>query len=130
MILTGWTTTRVFLTCVDSKYCETHRDFFQAQHDFVVCGEGKNDFSILKDVTELVPDLVVMEVDADPIPADNLNIAGSENKQARGSAFVVLERDDIQVEKEVLARGVDAVFEKDQVPTSLRENARAICKDS
>jgi DNA-binding NarL/FixJ family response regulator len=125
------TVTRVFLTSDDSNYCETLRDTFQAQHDFVVCGEGRNDIvAVLKDVVKLLPDLAVVEVQSEPIPEEDMEIAKAlKIIMPEVPLFLVMERDGVQVEKEVLSHGVDAVFEKDQVSTSLVENARAVCRE-
>jgi hypothetical protein len=41
--------------------------------------------------------------------------------------FLVAEKNGVEVEKEALACGIDAVFEKNHDFTSLVMNARAVC---
>jgi DNA-binding NarL/FixJ family response regulator len=69
---------RIFLTCDDIAFYERLRYCFQAETDFTVCGEARNDIEVMTKALALGPNLVVMEaartsVDAFEI-AEALNI--------------------------------------------------------
>jgi two-component system response regulator YesN len=120
---------RIFLTCDDVTFCEKLRHCFHAETDFVVCGEARNGIELLKKALALGPNLVVMEaartsVDAFEI-AEALKIIMPEVP-----LFLITDQHHVQAEKDVLSRGIDAVFEKAHDLTALVMNARAICDQS
>jgi CheY-like chemotaxis protein len=117
---------RVFLSCRDAAFSETLRNSFRAQSDFVVCGEAGNGVEAIQKVTDLLPDLVVLEIEK---PAkDGFEFAETLKLiMPRVPLFLVMEQQSAQAEKEALSHGIDAVFEKAQDLTSLVMNARAIC---
>jgi len=117
---------RVFLTCGDAAFCGTLRNCFEAESDFVVCGETKNGVEAIKKAMELLPDLVVLETQI--LPMDGFEVAETLKLiMPEIPLFLVMEQHCLETEKEALSRGIDAVFAKEDDLTSLLMNARAIC---
>jgi DNA-binding NarL/FixJ family response regulator len=117
---------RVFLTCRDPILCEALRNSLQAQGDLVICGEAKSGVEAIKNAMELLPDLVILEKELSPL--DGLEVAEALRLiMPDVPVFLVAEENGVEVEKEALACGIDAVFEKDYDFTSLVMNARAAC---
>src|ERR1700693_2251809 len=116
---------RVLLTCGDAALCETLRRSFQAQ-GFVVCGEATIGIQAIKKAMELLPNLVILEKELSPL--DGFEIAEALKLILPDvPLFLVAEEHDVEVEKEALSHGIDAVFDKDHDFTSLIMNARAVC---
>jgi len=120
---------RIFLTCDDIAFCERLRHCFHAETDFVICGEARNDIEVLKRALALGPNLVVMEAPRTSVDAfwiaEALKIIMPEVP-----LFLITDQHDVHAEKDVLSRGIDAVFEKAHDLTALVMNARAICDQS
>ena len=114
---------RVFLSCVDVQLCEKLRELFKDEGALAVC-ETAGGIDALKNVLELVPDLVIVELR--PRMPDELDIVEAiKTVLPNTPLFIVSDDDTIETEREALARGVDAVFEKNGLD-SLMQNARAV----
>lgn len=92
----------------------------------MVCGEATNSVEAIKRTMELLPDLVVLEMEMSPL--DGFEVAEAlKTIMPEIPVFIVAQEHSVEVEKEALSRGADAVFEKDHDFTALVMNARAVC---
>ena len=97
---------RVFLTVRDVAFCETLRNSFQSQGDFVVCGEAKTRVEAIKEAMELLPDLVILEMEMSPL--DGFEIAEALKLiMPDVPLFLLAERNGVESEKEALSHGID-----------------------
>jgi CheY-like chemotaxis protein len=117
---------RVFLSCGDAAFCDVLRSSFQSESDFVVCGETTSGVEAIKKTIELLPDLVVLEMEMSPL--DGFEAAEAiKLVMPEVPVFLIAGQHNVEVEKEAFSRGIDAVFEKGRDFTSLLMNARAVC---
>ena len=114
----------IFLSCQDRAYCGKLRAFFQIDPDFEICGEEPNGVKAAKEALRLQPDLVILEMEL--TLANDFYVAESiKTVLPKVPLFLVTDRHDQLFERRALARGVDAVFEKEEDVTPLLLNARA-----
>jgi DNA-binding NarL/FixJ family response regulator len=116
---------RVFLGCSDA-FCETLRNALQSQGGFVVCGETANGVELIKATMELLPDLVIVEMELPPL--DGFEVADALKLiMPNLPVFLLTEQYSSRAEKEALSVGIDAVFDKAHDLKALVMNARAVC---
>jgi DNA-binding NarL/FixJ family response regulator len=102
------------------------RRLFEAQTEFVVCGEAENGIEAVEKARELSPDLVVLDLSTRLI--NGLEAAQTLKQQTPGTPlFMLLRHYTVATEREALSRGICAVFAKDDDLTCLIPNARAVC---
>jgi DNA-binding NarL/FixJ family response regulator len=116
---------RVLLACGDMAFCESLREFFEAQKDLSVCAVTTSDADAVRKAIKCSPDLIILEMEFSSktgldIPAA-LKIA-----RPRIPVFLITSNIDVYAEKEALSQGVDAVFDKGQDFSSLLMNARSV----
>ena len=117
---------RVLLVCTESVLCERLRTAFRPHREFEIYGGVKNGVGTFEQVSEIHPDLVILQM------ADGPN-GGFEMAErlkrilARVPLFLVTQEHSMSVEKEAFLRGIDAVFKNDYDLTSLVMNAGAMC---
>jgi DNA-binding NarL/FixJ family response regulator len=117
---------RVFLTCGDATLFETLRKLFLAEGQFEICVEQRNGIEAILEAIDLYPDLIILGMDAPPI--DDFEIAEALKLILPDvQVFLATELRGMEVEKEALSRGIDAVFERDDDLKSLAMNARDVC---
>ena len=90
---------------------------------FQVCGKVEIGEEAVREAVELRPDIAILELAAE----DDLQ-AGNAFKQHIPSVplLLVAEEVSLETEKKALAHGVDAVFPKEDDPTALALNVRAL----
>jgi DNA-binding NarL/FixJ family response regulator len=110
---------RVFLAFDDASFGQRLFEDLNEQPDFQVCGKVE----IGEEAVELRPDIAIQELAAE----DDLQ-AGNAFKQHIPSVplLLVAEEVSLETEKKALAHGVDAVFPKEDDPTALALNVRAL----
>jgi DNA-binding NarL/FixJ family response regulator len=114
---------RVFLACDDEIFCERLCEYLSEQVDFEVCGKEAIRVEAVRKASELRPDIAILEMDAE----DNLEVANAFKRNIPDlPLLLVAEGVSLETEKKALAHGVDAVFPKQDDPTALAMNARAI----
>jgi len=114
---------RVFLTCHDPAFSQKLRMSFEAELGFEVCGDEEDGVEAIRKATALNPDLVILEIDANP--GNSFQVAEAfKLTLPEVPLFLVTAQNSMQAEKDALIRGVDAVFEKKDY-ASLLLNARA-----
>lgn len=117
---------RVFIACSDISLIRRLHDAFRSEDHFEVCGEAIYGAEPFGEAIRLHPDLVILELGSSPQEGFN---AAKALKKARPdlAIFLITDRHGVHEEKEALASGVDAVFEKDFDYKSMIMNARAAC---
>jgi len=102
------------------------RGLFEAQTEFMVCGEAENEIEAVEKARELSPDLIVLDL-------TTLLMSGFEAAQALKQAkpdvplFMITVDYTVATEREALSRGICAVFAKDDdLMNCLLPNARAV----
>ncbi len=116
---------RIFITCGDRAFCEKIQNSLNAQCEFVVCGCEKIGLQTIEKALQLLPDLIIIETDM--CAGDGLFVAESVKRLLPNTpVFLVTDTYSFGAEKESLSRGVDAVFQKGQV-SSLIKNVRGAC---
>jgi DNA-binding NarL/FixJ family response regulator len=118
---------RIFLVCDDLLFCKKLQDFFNLQDDFQVCGVSTTSASAIQDAGELLPDVAVLVMN----DVHDLNVTDTfEGVMPDLPLFLMTQTLDIETERKVLSRGVDAVFSADDDLAALVLNARGICNKS
>jgi DNA-binding NarL/FixJ family response regulator len=102
------------------------RHLFEAQTEFVVCGEAENGIEAVEKARALSPDLIVLDLST---PLINGFEAAQTLKQTAPDAplFMLIEHYTVAAEREALSCGVCAVFAKDDDLSCLIPNALAVC---
>jgi two-component system nitrate/nitrite response regulator NarP len=110
----------------NAEECGILRCLFDAQSDFVVCGEAENGSEAVAKARELSPDLIVLHL-------STLLLGALEAAQALKLAkpdvplFMITVDYTAATEREALSRGISAVFAKDdELKNCLLPNARAV----
>ena len=117
---------RVFLACDDEAYCTEICRELQDQHDSVVFAQKKYEFSAVRDAVEFVPDVVIFVA----FERDEPEITGAVKESLpHVPLFLVTERFSLEMEKDALSCGIEAVFQKEHDFVPLITNIRAM-KDS
>jgi len=117
---------RVLLACGDMAFCESLREFFEAQKDLSVCAVTTSDADAVRKAIKCSPDLIVLEIDQ-PAKSDFGISAALKIACPQIPVFLITSNIDVSAEKDALSHGVDAVFDKGQDFSSLLMNARAVC---
>ena len=109
-----------------AEECGILRCLFDAQTDFVVCGEAENGIEAVEKARELSPDLIVLDL-------STLLLGGLEAAQALKLAkpnvplFMITVNYTVATEREALSKGISAVFARDDdLKNCLLPNARAV----
>ena len=114
---------RVFLACDDQDYGNKICRQLQNQRNLVVFPQTEYGIPAIRNAVEFVPDVVIL-VASD---RDEREITGAVKSSLPDvPVFLVTERFSLEVEKDALSSGVEAVFEKHQDLESLITNVRAI----
>lgn len=105
------------------------RSLFEAQDEFVVCGEAENGVEAVEKATELSPDLIILNVSATLV--DGFEVAEIfKQTMPHVPLFLLTSHYNVVTERIALSCGICAVFAKDDDPHSLILNARAVCGDA
>lgn len=93
--------------------------------DIQVVGEAKNGVEALKLVTELLPNVLLLDVE---LPAmDGIEVANALQKQNRNTRILVLSAyDDDEYISEMLANGAAGYLIKDEAPERILEAVRGV----
>ena len=118
---------RVLLASGDAAFRRTLRNALSADGAFDVCGETKNRIEAIERAKELLPDLVILEMELPPMEDFRAAMALKLNMPKVPVFLVTEQHSSMEVEKAALSHGIDAVFEKGHDFTSLVMNARAVC---
>jgi len=114
---------RVFLACDDEAYCTEICRELQDQQDAVVFTQKKYEFSAVRDAVEFVPDLVILVASE----RDEPEITGAVKEFLPDvPLFLVTERFSLEMEREALSCGIEAVFQKEHDFVPLISNIRAM----
>ena len=114
---------RVFLAFDDASFGQQLSEYLSEQPDFQVCGQVEIGDEAVREAIELRPDIAILELSA----ADGLQVANALKQHIPNlPLLVVAEEVSPEIEKEALAHGVDAVFQKQDDPTALALNVRAL----
>jgi two-component system, NarL family, response regulator DesR len=114
---------RVFLAFDDAAFGQQLFEYLNEQPDFQVCGKVELGNEAVREARELRPDIAILEM----ATIADLKVANA-FKQHIPHLPLLLVAEDVspEIEKEALAQGVDAVFPKQDDPTALALNARAL----
>ncbi len=114
---------RVFLAFDDPAFGQRLFEYLNQQPDFQVCGKAELGEGAVREAVALRPDIAILEMAV----ADDLQVANALKQHIPNlPLLVVAEEVSLEIEKEALAQGVDAVFPKQDDPTALALNARAL----
>ena len=114
---------RVFLAFDDAALGQRLFEYLSGQPDFQVCGKGELGEEAVREAVELRPDIAILEMAA----VDDLQVANALKQHIPNlPLLVVAEEVSLEIEKQALAQGVDAVFPKQDDPMALALNARAL----
>jgi chemotaxis response regulator CheB len=117
---------RVLTICRDSAFCQRIVEALQAEPDFDVSLTNESTVAAMKVWRLPRPDLFILEA---PSPHDAIALVQTlKLLLPEVPVFLITQRPSMQSEKEVLAQGVDAVFEKSKNFLSLIMNAKAVCE--
>ena len=117
---------RILIVAGNSTFRASLRTLFEAQHEFMVCGDARDVEEAIKKANKLQPGLIILD-------SAVASINGFETAKALSSAlpsiplFLLMDEYSFGSEKEALLSGVCAVFAKREDLTSLIANARAAC---
>ena len=104
---------RVFLAFDDAAFGQRLFEYLNEQRDFQVCGRVEIGDEAVHEALELRPDIAILEMAA----ADDLQVANAFKQHIpRVPLLLVAEEVSLEIEKEALAHGVDAVFPKQDDP--------------
>jgi len=114
------------LICSDAVFGEMLRESILFEGDCEVCVETIEAVETTKKTIDLLPDLVMLEMEMslinNPQISEALKLGMTELP-----VFLITDHYSMEAEKEALSWGMDAVFEKDHDFSSLVMNARAVC---
>ncbi len=114
---------RVFLTFDDVTSGQRLFEYLNEQPDFQVCGKVAITDQAVREAIELRPDIAILEMAA----VDDLEVANAFKQHIPNlPLLLVAEEVSLETEKKALAHGVDAVFPKQDDPTALALNVRAL----
>ena len=117
---------RILLICSDAVFAEMLRESILFEGDCEVCVETIEAVETTKKTIDLLPDLVMLEMEMslinNPQISEALKLGMTELP-----VFLITDHYSMEAEKEALSWGMDAVFEKDHDFSSLVMNARAVC---
>ena len=117
---------RILLICSDAVFGEMLRESILFEGDCEVCVETIEAVETTKKTIDLLPDLVMLEMEMslinNPQISEALKLGMTELP-----VFLITDHYSMEAEKEALSWGMDAVFEKDHDFSSLVMNARAVC---
>jgi len=106
--------------------CGVLRSLFEAQSEFIVCGEAETEIEAVEKARALSPDLIVLDL-------SRLAASGFEAAQAIKRTkpdvplFMITMDYTVATEREALSIGISAVFAKDDdLMNCLLPNARAV----
>jgi DNA-binding response OmpR family regulator len=119
---------RVVLACDDEAYCTEICEQLQDQadkQDLVVFARKMCELLALTSASEFVPDLVVLVASS----GDDPEMSGAVKLSLPDvPLFLVTERFSLEMEKDALSCGIEAVFQKDHDFLPLITNIRAMKK--
>jgi two-component system response regulator DesR len=114
---------RVFLAFDDATFGQRLFEYLNEQPDFQVCGKVEITDQAVREAIERRPDIAILEMAA----VDDLEVANAFKQHIPDlPLLLVAEEVSLETERKALAHGVDAVFPKEDDPTALALNARAI----
>jgi len=114
---------RVFLAFDDVTFGQRLFEYLNEQPDFQVCGKVAITDQAVREAIELRPDIAILEMAA----VDDLEVANAFKQHIPNlPLLLVAEEASLETEKKALAHGVDAVFPKQDDPTALALNVRAL----
>jgi chemotaxis response regulator CheB len=114
---------RAFLVCDDRFLCDTIRDFLNSESDFQVCGESTFSLAAVQQAHKLWPDVIILIV----VELDNLGFIHIFKQDLQDlPLFLITKTLNLELEREALSDGVDAVFWADDDLRSITTNARAL----
>jgi two-component system response regulator DesR len=114
---------RVFLAFDDASFGQRLFEYLNEQPDFQVCGKVEIGEEAVREAVELRPDIAILELAAE----DDLQVANAFKQHIPSvPLLLVAEEVSLETEKKALAHGVDAVFPKEDDPTALNLNVRAL----
>jgi DNA-binding NarL/FixJ family response regulator len=114
---------RVFLAFDDVTFGHRLFEYLNKQPDFLVCGKVELGEEAVRQASRLRPDIAILEMNS----VDNLEVANALKRQIPNLPLLVVAGEvSLETEKKALTHGVDAVFPKEDDPTALALNARAI----
>lgn len=117
---------RILIVAKDSSSRSSLCALFEADHEFVVCGDTGDAEEAIKKANRLKPGLIILD-------SALASINGFDTAKALSAAvpgvrlFLLVDKYTFGAEKEALLSGIDAVFAKDEALTCLIANARAAC---
>jgi two-component system, NarL family, response regulator DesR len=114
---------RVFLAFDDPSFGQQLFEYLNEQPDFRVCGKVEIRDEVVREAIQLRPDIAILEMAAE----DDLEVANAFKQHIPDlPLLLVAEEVSLETEKKALAHGVDAVFPKQDDPTALALNVRAL----
>lgn len=117
---------RILIVAKDSASRSSLCALFEADHEFMVCGDTGDAEEAVKKANRLKPGLIILD-------SALASINGFDAAKALSAAvpgvrlFLLMDKYTFGAEKEALLSGIYAVFAKDEDFTSLIANARAAC---
>jgi CheY-like chemotaxis protein len=110
----------------DSSFRKILNTLFRRGGGFDTCVEARNGVEAIAKTKRLSPSVAIL--DASLPEMNGLELAGKLKAIAPElPIFMMIEEDNMNVEKEALSRGISAVFSKLDDLATLVANARAIC---
>jgi DNA-binding NarL/FixJ family response regulator len=114
---------RVFLAFDDASFGQRLFEYLNEQPDFQICGKVEIRDEVVREAIVLRPDIAILEMAAE----DDLQVANTFKQHIPDlPLLLVAEEVSLETEKKALAHGVDAVFPKQDDPTALALNVRAL----
>lgn len=117
---------RILIVAKDSASRSSLCALFEADHEFMVCGDTGDAEEAIKKANRLKPGLIILD-------SALSSINGFDTVKAFSAAvpdvrlFLLMDKYTFGAEKEAFLRGIHAVFAKDEDLTCVIANARAAC---